>query len=136
MNCARLLKSRPLRCFPLIVLCFNAPPVLGQTLGTAPENTMSLWRVSAVLLLCIILAFAGAFALRGRYGRGKYFSAMVKQRRMIIVESISLPNQAVLSIVSCDGREWLVATSPHGQVQIQPVAGTGGRVAIESEPKP
>lgn len=135
MSCALLIKSRYLRCFSLIVLCFNAAPVLGQTLGTAPESSMSLWRVFAVFLLCVILALAGAFVMRGRHGRGKYFSAMVKQRRMAIVESMQLPNQAVLSIVSCDGRELLVATSPHGQVQIQHVAGTDGHVAIESEPE-
>lgn len=87
----------------------------GQVLGKGDDDGVSLWRTIAALLLCLALAVAGAFALRARLGAG-FASArpLTRRRRMHLIETMRLPNQVSLSIVMCDDRELLVATSVHG----------------------
>jgi flagellar biogenesis protein FliO len=87
----------------------------GQTLGKGDDDGISLWRTMAALLLCLTLAVAGAFALKAKLGVGFSPSRpLARRRRMQLVETMRLPNQVSLSIIMCDDRELLVATSAHG----------------------
>ncbi len=101
-----------------VVMCAMAwsAPALAQKLGQGADDDISVWRVVAALLLCLVLAVAGAFALRARGGGiGKLFPLVVRRsRRLQVVETVRLGPQADLSIVTGDGRELLVASSPHG----------------------
>lgn len=88
------------------------------TLGQAPEDDVSIWRVVAALFLCMVLAVGGAFALRVRNGNGRpisfpFLRAKV-DRRLKLVETLRIGSHVDLSIVSFDGSELLIASSAHG----------------------
>jgi hypothetical protein len=99
-----------------LLLPLQAGPALAQTLGPGDGDDISLWRVLAALLLCMVLAIAGAFALKARPGLGRLFSFAVKhgKRRLHLVETLRLNHQIDLCIVDCDGQELLVAASARG----------------------
>ena len=81
----------------------------------ALDNDISMWRVAGSLLLCAGLAVAGAFVLRARMGHAPLLPfAVVRRRRLQLIESLRLGQNTGLSIVSCDGREILVLVSPEG----------------------
>ena len=82
-------------------------------LGAAPDDDISLWRVIAALVLCLLLAVAAAFVLRAR-GGNRPLSLALRQRRLLMVETLRLGRNADLCIVRCDGREWLIAVSQNG----------------------
>lgn len=95
-------------------------PGLAQTLGQGDGEGISLWRVLGALLLCLSLAVAGAFAIRARMGSGGTLRGFVKRdRRLHLVESLRLSHQVDLCIVTCDGRELLIATSVHGAAPLE-----------------
>jgi len=92
-----------------------ASSAAAQTLGQGSDVEISIWRVLLAFLLCAALAAGAAFILKARQGSGHLVSFLVKQnRRLRLVESLRLGHQADLCIVECDGRELLVAVSPHG----------------------
>jgi hypothetical protein len=98
-----------------------------QTLGQGNDPDISLWRVALSLLLCAGLAVGGAFVLKMRSGQMPVFRfAPSRQRRLRLVESLSLGRDTGLSIVACDGREILVFTSPQGSrvIDSMPLADT------------
>lgn len=79
------------------------------------------WRVIGALALCLALAVGAAFALKSRFRVGTpAFSA--GPRRLQLVETLRLSHQTDICLVHCDGREWMIADSPHGAPVI--VAGT------------
>lgn len=91
----------------------GAAPALAQTLGQAPTVHVAWWRVIGSFLLCIALAAGGAFALRARLGLPmKVIGA--SPRRMRLLETLRLSHQVDLCLVSCDGREIMIAASPRG----------------------
>jgi hypothetical protein len=97
-----------------IALTMLHMPAEAQTLGQGAMDDVSPWRVVAALLLCLMLAVAGAFALKARGGRVSFFPLATKRRRRLeLIESLRL-GQAELCLVMCDGREMLVLASSQG----------------------
>ena len=93
-------------------LLLSAEPALSQSLGSAPDDGVSLWRVAGALLFCLALGVAGAFLLKTRYGRGYplTFTAQ-RRRRLALVEAVRLSPTSSLAIVCCDDVEMLILTS-------------------------
>jgi flagellar biogenesis protein FliO len=96
------------------LLLAEALPADAQVLGQGGDDPVSMWRVAAALLLCILLAVGGAFALRMRMGADAFVLAPQRNRRLKLVEVLRLSPQSMLCIVDCDGRELLVMASPAG----------------------
>jgi len=84
-----------------------------QRLGQGGGDEVSLWRVLAALIVCLALAVSGALALRRRMGGGMPL-ILREGRRLELIESLRISHQVDLCLVRCDGREWLVAATPHG----------------------
>jgi hypothetical protein len=117
-------------CFRRLVPAFallwlSAMPAFAQKLGQGADDDVSVWRVLAALLLCMVLAIAGAFMLRSghlRLGAGRGLAALFptkcgpakRGRRLAVVETVRLGHQAELSIVTCDGEDLLVSSSAQG----------------------
>ena len=99
--------------FALLVIA-NTTPVFAQTLGQGADAGPPLWRVLLVLLLCLGLAVAGAFALRWRLGGRAPAMSLLGQRRTALIERTRLSHQVDLCLVRCDEREFLITTSPQG----------------------
>jgi flagellar biogenesis protein FliO len=91
-------------------------PALAQRLGQGADDGISMWRVVAVLILCLGLAVFAAYALRARMGGGgmPFLSGPRPGRRMMLVETLRLSHQIDLCIVNCDGQQMLVAASAQG----------------------
>jgi hypothetical protein len=86
-----------------------------QTLGQAPEDGVSLWRVAAALLLCLALGVGAVFALRMRGGRVPPLPVLLRRdRRLQLIEVLRLNQHVDLCLVSCDDRTILLAASLHG----------------------
>lgn len=101
----------------LLLLTFAiTAPAYAQKLGHGGGAEISAWRVAGVLLLCVALAVSGALALRHRQGGRLFarqlFSARGPARRLEVIETVRMGHQVDLALVRCDGREFLVATSP------------------------
>jgi hypothetical protein len=84
---------------------------LAQKLGHGSDTDVTPWRIFLVLGLCLAVAVTGAFALRWRMQNGTTLPTIM-QRRMRLVERLRLSHQVDLCLVQCDGREFLIATSP------------------------
>jgi flagellar biogenesis protein FliO len=98
--------------FGSLSACAAAQSAWAQTLGRAPDDEISLWRVGIALLFCVVLAIAGAFLLRARLGQAPLFAFPTKSgRRLKMVETLRLGRVIALSIVECDGKELLVMSS-------------------------
>ena len=96
-----------------IVGIAGGAPAFAGTLGGA-EDGISLWRVLGALLLCLVLAVAGAFALKIRYHGVSWTGSRDSQRRLRLVERIRLNQQVEFCIVACDGLELLISASAQG----------------------
>ncbi len=121
----------------LFVALLDASPAFGQTLGQAPDDTISIWRVAFALLLCLGLAVAGAYAIKARLGMASplalFSFAGERTRRLQLIESLRLTQKSDLCLVRCDGRELLFLTSDHGVQVIEPGPRIGGNFARPSE---
>ncbi len=108
-----------LRAVLFLIVSLLAHPLAAQTLGQAPDDPVSIVRVFFALLLCLALAVAAAFALRGRIKGGGWPLAALgrKERRLHLIEALRLSHQVDLCFVQCDGDTLLMATSAKG-VQI------------------
>lgn len=116
--------------FLLIAASCAAGMAHAQQLGQAPASDISWIRVTGALLLCILLAVAGAFVLKNRLGgRLPAFSATSK-RRLELVECLRLGHQAQICLVRFDEREVVVAVVP-GRVEFLP-----GWIAARSDGAP
>ena len=101
-------------------LLVAAAPALAQRLGQGTGTEVPIWRVLAALLLCLSLAVAAAILLRRRLGGGARPIAFGRSRRLQLVETLRLSHQVDLCVVSCDGGELLIASTPHGATLIDP----------------
>jgi hypothetical protein len=94
------------------VLLASVEPALSQSLGGAPDDGISLWRVGGALLFCLGLGVAGAFLLKSRSGGNSLFHILHRpQRRLAVVETLRIPPASTLAIVSCDEQEFLILSS-------------------------
>lgn len=98
-------------------------PALARALGQAPDDDISYVRVVVALLLCLMLAVAGAVVLKARSGAGfprlnagrlLQLFAPKQSRRLELVETLRVGPQANLCIVRCDGEDLLLASGPEG----------------------
>jgi len=88
---------------------------LAQRLGQGPDDGISVWRVVATLLVCVAVAVAAALALKHRMGGGTaQLFVRRKNPRLEMIETLRLRPQIDLCIVSCDGEELLLVSSPQG----------------------
>jgi hypothetical protein len=103
----------------LAALCaiVDVLPAAAQVLGQAADDSISLWRVAAALLFCVLLAIGGAFALKLRAGTAFVLPSRTN-RRLRVVESLRLSPQSTLCIVDCDGGELLMVTTSAGAALI------------------
>ncbi len=62
------------------------------------------------LILCLVIAVAVVLVIRMRSGASSG-GFLTGSRRLILVETVRLPNHASVSIIACDGEEMLFSTS-------------------------
>jgi hypothetical protein len=87
--------------------------VSAQKLGGATgDDDIAPWRVILILALCLLLAVGGAFALRWKMQRSGAPLSFGQHRRMLLIERVRLSHQVDLCLVRCDGREFMITTSP------------------------
>jgi hypothetical protein len=97
-------------------LAFAMPgPALAQQLGGGGGAGFSIWRVLAALLVSLVAAVGVAVALRARnkgglVSRPTWLSALAPVGRIKIIESRRIAGQTELTLVRCDGTEYLVLT--------------------------
>jgi flagellar biogenesis protein FliO len=104
---------RLVRLLPLPLLAALPEAALAQRIGQAAGTSIPWWRVVAALALCLALAVGAAYALKLRMrGATPMFGA--GPRRMQLVETLRLSHQVDLCLVRCDGRELMIAATPHG----------------------
>lgn len=96
-----------------LILASLSAAAFAQKLGQGGSTDISIWRVLGALLLCLALAVGGALALKKRLRPGASILSG-DRRRLEFVESLRLSHQVDLCLVRCDGREFMIATSPHG----------------------
>jgi len=95
-----------------------AAPAAAQRLGQGADDPVSLWRVVLALLFCLMIAVLAALVLRARM-TGRPLPAIFtigsgQGARLRKLESVRMSHQVELSIVTCDGRDILVAVGPQG----------------------
>ncbi|MDB5441401.1 MAG: Flagellar biosynthesis protein FliO [Caulobacteraceae bacterium] len=102
-----------------------------QVLGQGPAPGVSAWRVVAALVLCLVLAVAGAVALKSRLGARapkvwplqglnlwRWRTAARGGRRVEALESIRLSPQVEVCLFNCDGRAFLAVATTQGGLQV------------------
>lgn len=97
-----------------VLCCLLSTPLLAQTLGKGTDDGISIGRVAAALIFCLILAAAAALLLRARGYSPSFSLGATKSRRLKILETVRLSPQISLSIVEIDDQELLVGASPNG----------------------
>ena len=87
-----------------------------QTLGQAVSPEVPWWRVFGALLICVLLALGGAFALRSRLGLRMPIIVGNDQRRLRLLETVRLSHQVDVCLLRWDDRDLIVAATPQGAV--------------------
>lgn len=98
----------------LVLLLLQTRMALAQQLGLGHDDGVDFMRVGLALAACLAVAVAAALLLRKRLRGGPILRPMRTSRRLQIEESLRVGTQADICIVSCDGEEMLVSSSPHG----------------------
>lgn len=107
-------------------------PAAAQTLGQGESTDIPWLRLTAALLLCLGLAAGAAFAIHRRLGGGSVGGVPASVRAMLerlipeaaerpaprltAIETRRLSPQVSVSVFTCDGRDFLVASTAQGQV--------------------
>jgi len=108
--------ARGIRAACCVLAAGVAGPVGAQQLGGGQAADVSVVRVIAVFVLCVMLALAGAYALRFRM-TGRLDLPTLAQgaaRKLVLVERLRLGPQHELCLVALEGREFMVSVSPAG----------------------
>lgn len=102
-------------------LVLSCGPALAQTLGQGQDDGVSTWRVILALILCLALAAAVPFAMKARGFSGLNLPSLGRvTRRLRVIESVRLSQQASVSLVELDGEEFLVSVSNAGVEILDP----------------
>lgn len=102
-----------------------------QTLGHGQEDPVSLWRVAGVLVLCLCLAVAGAYALRARVLPTAALATLSRRdRKLQLLETLRLSQHVDLCLVRCGAKTMLVSTSVQG-LQILPYSDHAPDIAAD-----
>jgi hypothetical protein len=96
-------------------------PLQAQQLAGGGGAEVSVWRVLAALLVSVAAAAVLAVVLRGRtMGRStkpKWLSVLARPGRIELVETRRIASQTELSLVRCDGTEYVIL-SGQGKVEV------------------
>jgi len=114
-----------LACCVAYLLC--APAALAQSgrLGGGGALNLSLTRIVMPLILCLMLAALAAFALKRSGGRidlkrvRGLIAALPAQRRIQVIETRRISQYADISLLHCDGREYLILSSQAQQTVLR-----------------
>lgn len=108
----------------------SAVPALAQRLAEGQAAPFPWWRWFAAIGFCLLLAVAGAYALRARVqGRGLALpralgglltGASAAPRRVTVLESVRVSPGLEICLVRCDAQEYLLAATPQGAIQLSP----------------
>jgi flagellar biogenesis protein FliO len=107
---ARILRSA---CLAPLSVALATAPAAADTIGRQGDGGVSLWRVLAALLFCLLIAAGAAFAMRARL-RGVLPPLKREGRRLRLIENLRLSHQVDLCLIELDGHEIVVAATPHG----------------------
>jgi hypothetical protein len=117
--------ARSFRAFALVALPASAQ---AQRLGAAPAGDVSLVRVFLALLVCVIAAVLAIFLLRNRISGSapSFLSRIASDRaRIRLVESRRISTQAEVSLVECDGAQYLLLVGAGGSLLLSCTPGAG-----------
>jgi hypothetical protein len=88
---------------------------LAQQLGQGIDDNISVWRVVATLLVCLIVAVGAALVLKRRLAKGAApFRLRRTGSRLEMIEILAVRPQVDLCLIACDGEEFLVISAPQG----------------------
>lgn len=94
------------------------------------DSTLFWVRWAGALGLCLLLALAGAYAMKVRQSGAPVRLSLafprwaqplggLAARRLRLIESLRISPQLEVSLVECDDRELLLATTSHGAVLLR-----------------
>jgi len=121
-----------------------ASPAWTQQLGQAQGVDVPLWRVLGALVVCLSLAVGAAVLLRRRLVQGGASPCLGPglprlldlrpdqndSRRLELLETVRLSHQTDVCLLRCDGREFIVSTSPQGALLVSaPPTGAARKTA-------
>lgn len=118
----------------LMIALALAGPGLAAPLGQTSTAPLAAWRVVGATLLCLILGVAGVVAMKVRRDGGRLSAirfdwrallvnppaASPAQARLKVLETVRLGHQVEVSLLVCDNRQVLIATSPQGAFVVTP----------------
>jgi hypothetical protein len=95
-----------------------------QQLGGGQAPDISLVRIGAALAVCVLAAIALALTLRRRAGRAPlnltgWRRGLARGRRIEVVEARRLSPTADVSILRCEGTEYLLLSGPGGHAVLR-----------------
>ena len=98
------------------VATFSATPALAQRLGGGTASDISVGRIVAALVLCVIAAVLAILLLKRGGGRIDFagltsFRKLAVARRIDVVETRRISQHADLCLVRCDGQDYLILTA-------------------------
>jgi len=105
-----------LRYISILIACSASSAAQAQRLGGAAAPDLSLTRVFLSLFVCLVIAFLAILLLRKRYGlKGLNWSIRQRsQSRITVLETRRIGPQADVTLVRCDGEEFLLLLTPGG----------------------
>lgn len=128
---------------PALVWGLAAASAAAQTLGQGETTDIPWLRLTAALLLCVGLAAGAVFAIHRRQGGGIVGGSPTSLRalldrlvpetgerppaRLTAIETRRLSPQVSVSVFTCDGRDFLVASTAQGQVVLVRLDGDEAR---------
>lgn len=102
-------------------LALVSAPLQAQELGGGGGVDVSIWRILAALLVSVMASLGLVIALRSRGARLpswlRWLGALARRGRIQLVETRRIASQAELSVVRCDGIEYVVL-SGHGHAEV------------------
>lgn len=102
-------------------LVLTSAPLQAQQLAGGGGAEISFWRVFTALVVSVAAAALLAVVLRsrtlGRPVRSKWLSALARPGRIELVETRRIASQTELSLVRCEGTEYLIL-SGQGTVEV------------------
>lgn len=94
-------------------------PASAQQLGGASETGVSVVRILAALLVCLVAAAALIFVVKRRSGsRSKLFnfrSLLDRRSQIEVIEVRRISSYAEVSLIACGESEYLILTGSSGQ---------------------
>lgn len=111
-----------------LAIAMAAGPGMAQTLAHGPVADIAYGRVIAALLLCLALGAGAAWVMRARLGSqfrapslSQWFAIVSGARpqggaRLTVVERLRVSPQLEVCLLACEGRRYLIASSPTGTI--------------------